>query len=80
MKLPDGVLLPATMLHDWDNTTLLAPEIVHELSLIENEVPDTWTKVPGGPKIGVSVMVGPVVTMNVACAESPPGVADKVIT
>lgn len=76
MNVPVGAPLPVLMMHDDPVTT--DPESEHELSAGRNPAPVTVTLTPTAPVDGVRTIVGPVVTVNVVCAESP-WLADNVM-
>ena len=69
VNTPVGEPLPAVIIHDAPVTTL--PESEHEVSAGRNPAPVTVTVTPTVPVVGERTIVGPVVTVNVVCAESP---------
>lgn len=79
VKLPLGLPLPAVTVQAPLVTTALLPETVQLLSVNKKPAPVKVTAVPTAPLVGVNIIVGPVVTVNVAWAESPP-LPDTVIT
>lgn len=76
VNVPVGVPVPALIMHDANVTGV--PESEHEVSAGRNPEPVTVTVTPMAPVDGERAIVGPVVTVKLAVAESPP-LPDNVI-
>ena len=78
VKLPFTIPVPSAMVHAARLTGV--PVIEQVLSVVRNPVPVTLTNAPMGPIAGVSVIVGPAVTLNVPVAKSGPPAAPLTVT